>query len=117
MKWFEKRGYKCVGAPKVSQNGKHATQLMERDESAASEAVAGEPVTAEATRAPPVPEEDEIESPTFLELLDEPAAERAKAELLILDGLMAKATRAEKFGDALKILDAAQMVLRRFGAK
>lgn len=28
--WFEKRGYRCVGAPSVGQSGKMATQLMER---------------------------------------------------------------------------------------
>jgi GNAT superfamily N-acetyltransferase len=28
--WFEKRGYQSVGAPKVGQSGKMATQLMQR---------------------------------------------------------------------------------------
>lgn len=27
--WFEKRGYVCVGAPRVGQSGKMATQLMQ----------------------------------------------------------------------------------------
>jgi GNAT superfamily N-acetyltransferase len=34
--WFEARGYVCVGAPKVGMNGKHAVQLMSRDEDSSS---------------------------------------------------------------------------------
>ena len=32
--WFEKRGYEPFGAAKVGQNGKHATQLMQRRDDA-----------------------------------------------------------------------------------
>jgi hypothetical protein len=122
VKWFEKRGYKCVGAPKVSQNGKHATQLMERDathesgDAATIAIVPSLPQDGTPRHREPIPEEED-ESPSFLELLEESPEDRAKAELAILDGLMAKATRAEKFSDALKILDAAQTLLRRHGVR
>lgn len=31
VRWFEKQGYRSVGAPSVGANGKHATQLLERE--------------------------------------------------------------------------------------
>lgn len=107
--WFEKRGYRSVGAPKVGQNGKHAAQLMERDASAPSEAIELAPMPQVDASAP---SEEEDRSPTFSELIDESPMDVARAELAILDALMAKANAAEKFGDSLKIMDAAAARLR-----
>lgn len=47
--FFEKLGYVRFGAPKVGQNGKHATQLMERGESAIAQ-------SAQIVEAKPPPE-------------------------------------------------------------
>lgn len=113
--WFEKRGYKCVGAPRVSQNGKHAQQLMERTDAALQ---AGEiSDTTLATSKPKEPEEPEEPTPTFLELLDELPEERAKAQLQILDGLMQKAILAERFDSCLKLMETADTLLKRHGRR
>lgn len=107
--WFQKVGYAPFGAAKVGQNGKHAVQLMERVATNGNEASA--PVIAAATVASK-PEDEEEPTPTFLSLLDETPVDQAKAELAIIDDLMAKAVRAEKFGDCLKLMNAARGRLR-----
>jgi hypothetical protein len=58
--WFARLGYKDVGAPKVGQNGKHSTQLMqlEGDMSPASEAHAPEDDAPESTQVTHAPEDD-----------------------------------------------------------
>lgn len=113
--WFEKRGYKCVGAPRVSQNGKHAQQLMERTDAVLP---TSEIVAASASRESSTKQEESDEpTPTFLELLTEEPEERAKAELQILDGLMQKAILAERFDSCLKIMEAAETLLKRYGRR
>lgn len=112
--WFSKIGYAPYGAAKVGQNGKHAVQLMERITGAdeqqsieikATPTVAGTPV-------------DEPEpSASFRELLECPPDERAEAELDILDQLMQKAITAEKFDSCLKIMEAANKLLRQHGIR
>jgi len=48
--WFEKLGYKCVGAPRVGANGKHSTQLLELVE---PEKLSGSPPAAKDTPTEP----------------------------------------------------------------
>ena len=65
--WFARLGYKAVGSPKVGQNGKHATQLMqlEGDMSLPSEAIAPEddaPEALQIVRVAPEPEDDAPEA-------------------------------------------------------
>ena len=100
--WFAKIGYAPYGAAKVGRNGKHAVQLMERVSS-------GDEATGEASIRPieSKPPEDAEPSPSFLSLLEESPIDQVKAEIAILDDLLAKAILAEKFTDALKIMEQA----------
>ena len=51
----------------------------------------------------------------FSELLDLPKPERAKAELRILEGLMAQAIRDKDWTGSLKIFESAHSLLMRNG--
>jgi len=105
ISFFERLGYKSLGAPKVGQNGKHATQLMQRGEmpegtdSAASAQNAPQEMKPSKPEAPPL---------TLLsDLADESPRNRSLAQLSILDGLIERAILAERFDSAVKLLDAA----------
>jgi GNAT superfamily N-acetyltransferase len=55
LAWFERLGYSPVGAPRVGQNGKHATQLMERTgEPIQAPRTEGEPIQAPRTEGEPI---------------------------------------------------------------
>lgn len=102
--FFEKLGYQSVGAPKVGQNGKHSTQLMQRGDAPMTELPIGD-----APRPPPTPQDEPENVPSLRILLDDSADARADAEIDMLDSLLQKAVVAEKFESALKIIEAAKV--------
>ena len=53
----------------------------------------------------------------FRELLSVPPSDRAVHDLRILEGLFAQAVAAKKFTEALKIMEAAQVLVKRHGIK
>lgn len=110
--WFEKLGYKCVGAPKVGQNGKHSTQLLERDSTAAS-AVAEHGVV-HAPTAPIPAREREAEEPAparLSQLIGASNVDRWQAQIELLDELLAKATIDGKYDSVIKITERAEKLL------
>lgn len=98
ISFFERLGYKPFGAPKVGQNGKHATQLMERGEIPSDQATEGAP---RVTREPEQPEAP----PTLLvDLSSEPKLIRLRAELAVLDDAIMRARASENHKATLEIL-------------
>lgn len=55
--------------------------------------------------------------PALADMLSMTPDERARHELRLLQGLMAKAIAKEKFADALKIFESAHVVLNRRGKR
>ena len=53
----------------------------------------------------------------FRELLSVSPEDRATHELRILEGLFAQAVAAKKFTEALKIMESAQCLVRRYGKR
>ena len=53
----------------------------------------------------------------FRELLSVSPEDRATHELRILEGLFAQAVAAKKFTEALKIMESAQLLIRRHGKR
>ncbi len=111
--FFEKLGYKAFGSPKVGQNGKHATQLMERGEmptAANDDGSGGQRIIAD-----PIEPEKTADTPlrSLVDLADDTPEEREMAQLEIFDGLLLKAIAAERFESALKILEAAGVAMRQ----
>jgi len=53
----------------------------------------------------------------FRELLSVAPSDRAVHDLRILEGLFAQAVAAKKFTEALKIMEAAQVLVKRHGIK
>ena len=53
----------------------------------------------------------------FRELLSVPPSDRAVHDLRILEGLFAQAVASKKFTEALKIMEAAQVLVKRHGIK
>ena len=53
----------------------------------------------------------------FRELLSVSPEDRAMHELRILEGLFAQAVTAKKFTEALKIMESAQYLVRRYGKR
>lgn len=109
VSFFERCGYKPFGAPKVGQNGKHATQLMERGEVLS----APESVTTggEVPSAPRPSPKDEPPEPPFTLLVDlaaESQEGRIVAKLQLLDDLLKSAIANDKAADVLKILESAE---------
>ncbi len=107
--FFEKLGYKPVGAPKIGQNGKHSTQLMQRDESAD---VADVQIR-DAVQA----DEQEGQLVTvqfFATMLDMSKAERIAAELELLDMLLSAAIANERDDGVLKLTEAANQLLNEY---
>lgn len=103
--FFEKLGYKQVGAPRVGQNGKHSTQLLQRDDSSevADHEIKDRATTAPATELAPVQ--------SLRELVDESIPARIEAELEILDRLLVQAVAAERYDSALKIIEGANELM------
>ena len=96
VSFFERCGYKPFGAPKVGQNGKHATQLIERGE---------------VPSAPRPSPKDEPPEPPFTLLVDlaaESQEGRIVAKLQLLDDLLKSAIANDKAADVLKILESAE---------
>lgn len=115
--FFEKLGYSRVGAPKVGQNGKHATQLMQltHPEAMARGGPVSPPTTGAATPRQPA-EPPPPSAPTLLDLvgtIDASPSETAYTELVMLDGMYGAAVLANKFSDAMAILDRAKRIARR----
>lgn len=107
ISFFERLGYKSFGAPKVGQNGKHATQLMERGEMPANETIATEPKPARV----------EVPEPPFTLLVDlmaESPQGRIAASLQVLDEQLQKAIAAEKAETVMKLLEAATFLHNTF---
>lgn len=106
VSFFEHLGYKSFGAPKVGQNGKHATQLMERGEiPAASD---GAPSNVVPIRR----EEPETSPATFLaDLADETPETRLLAQLQLLDSMLEKAVMAENHTAVLQLTERANIIL------
>jgi len=98
--FFERLGYRSVGAPKVGQNGKHATQLLQLDEIPGGAAVAEMSSSAGPSAGPAAP----APLTRLSDLIEETAETRAIAQLQILDGLIERAILAERFDSALRIL-------------
>jgi GNAT superfamily N-acetyltransferase len=106
ISFFERCGYKAFGAPKVGQNGKHATQLMERGEMPA----AGETAANDASRIEREKEPDAPPPTLLLDMSDEPKLTRHRAELAVLDDMLAKARAADQNKDVLAILERAEYI-------
>lgn len=108
--FFEKLGYRAVGAPKVGQNGKHSTQLMELAEGTeiAAPPVADAKPIAAAPAAAPV-----LSTPSFLSLVNESTETRIEAELEIMDALMTNAVAADKPDVVLRVIEAANKLLEQ----
>lgn len=105
--FFEKLGYKPVGAAKVGQNGKHSTQLMQLDE-ALENAPAGEVAIKDAT--PGALREDgkpaqQVEVPSFAKLAQGQPVDRIDAELELLDKLLLQAVASERYDAVLKLTE------------
>ncbi len=106
VSWFERRGYECVGAPKIGINGKHAVQLMQRRADAPSEAS-----SIRTAIDVPAPNDgiDEIE-PSFRYLDRE---DMDDGLLIKLDKLYAGAVASGYIRGALDVLSKAAIVLRK----
>lgn len=108
--FFEKLGYKPFGAAKAGQNGKHATQLMQRgDEAISSAEITEARVTSASASAAAA---DSTANISLRPLLDASVTERAEAELDILEQLLGKCIVSERFESALKVFEAAQRITR-----
>lgn len=104
VSFFERLGYKTVGAPKIGQSGKHATQLLQRDESVQQNTTDNGSMRATERRpeSPPL---------TLLsELADETPRNRSLAQLQILDGLIERAIAAERYEVAVKLMVEARVL-------
>ncbi len=108
ISFFERCGYAPLGAPKVGQNGKHATQLMQRLVTAEN----GAPSDAGPTLTPRVQPEPTPPRTLLTDLLDESIEGRSIATLQMLDGLIDHAIQNGKYESALKIMEAASAQLR-----
>jgi hypothetical protein len=53
----------------------------------------------------------------FRELLSVPPSDRAVHDLRILEGLFAQAVASKKFTEALKIMEAAQLLVKKHGVR
>jgi GNAT superfamily N-acetyltransferase len=106
--WFEKRGYHCVGAPRVSQNGKHSQQLLERSADAV-DAESITPIAPALVSASPAVKSSRLSA--LAAITDE--TERCEADLELLDELLQNAVEQNDFGGALKIREAASSVIAR----
>lgn len=111
--FFEKLGYAPVGAPKVGQNGKHATQLMQllRPE-ALSPREPGAAVSAGTTPRQHVASQSQPAGPSLVDLIDRDLGPRKQAEFDILEGMFQAANIAGKFESALKIMEQAKRLIR-----
>jgi hypothetical protein len=105
--FFEKLGYKSVGAAKVGQNGKHATQLMQRGEMPEGE-VKSVSVTTEMTGAATEAEAPQLQ---LADLVTETPRNRLLAKLEILESELAKARANDRHDAVLKILAAIELTL------
>lgn len=115
--WFEKRGYRCVGAPKVGQNGKHSTQLLELvDEAAASASTSsGGSVDAGASQSDSGPQDDSAAELSLYTMIDPHLAltTAEEGELDMLDALLHDARAAQQFKSVLEIMASAKKIAAR----
>jgi len=105
--WFEKLGYRAVGPPKVGQNGKHLTQLMELS---GEQAVADLSSIALKPSDDASPAQEELES--LFSLLDENASSaKLETRLRMLDQLYRRAVQSNHFRDAREIMIEAETLI------
>jgi GNAT superfamily N-acetyltransferase len=107
VSFFEKLGYKAFGPAKIGQNGKHATQLMQRGEMPEGE-VKSVSVPTETTRAAT---EDAAPQLQLADLVAETPRNRLLAKLEILESELAKARANDRHDAVLKILAAIELTL------
>ena len=110
ISFFERLGYKPFGAPKVGQNGKHATQLMERGELPAENDNAPKPERVERS------ERSEPEAPPYTlmtDLAEESVEARALAQLQVIDDMLQKAIVNDKPDAVIKLMSEATVLHQR----
>lgn len=102
--FFEKLGYRPVGAAKVGQNGKHSTQLMQLDET-----LENAPSNVVIKDAASLREDDkpaqQVEVPSFAKLAQGNPIDRVDAELGLLDKLLLQAVASERYDAVLKLTE------------
>lgn len=108
--WFERRGYRSVGASKVGQNGKHSTQLMERSEEFVGNTPESRADVAGPQKMEAPPQDEEQQSLFALVASGVDLSPTQEAEMGLLNTLFLQAMSAQKFDSATKIIEKAKRI-------